>query len=116
MPLAATRFYEWRQRGSRSVPDGEQRASSFATYLLTDTLAGTGLAENLARDGQYFAVFTDGPSPATAKVDWRAVPLQDLCGGVCERSDENGDEAIEAGGDCAVEEGDGELTPVGNCG
>lgn len=46
--------------GSPIVSDGEQRASSFATYPLTDTLGGTGLAENLAADGQYFAVFTDG--------------------------------------------------------
>jgi methionine synthase II (cobalamin-independent) len=46
--------------GSRVVSDGEQRASSFATYPLTDTLAGTGLGENLAGDGQYFAIFTDG--------------------------------------------------------
>ncbi|MBA2773874.1 MAG: hypothetical protein H0U36_07485 [Nocardioidaceae bacterium] len=46
--------------GSPLVTDGEQRASSFATYPLTDTLAGTGLAENLAADGQYFAIFDDG--------------------------------------------------------
>src|SRR5712692_9328237 len=46
--------------GAPIVSDGEQRASSFATYPLTDTLAGTGLAENLAADGQYFAIFTDG--------------------------------------------------------
>jgi hypothetical protein len=46
--------------GSTYVSDGEQRASSFATYPITDTLAGTGLAENLAGDGQYFAIFTDG--------------------------------------------------------
>jgi methionine synthase II (cobalamin-independent) len=46
--------------GSPIVSDGEQRASSFATYPLTDTLAGTGLAKNLAADGQYFAIFTDG--------------------------------------------------------
>jgi methionine synthase II (cobalamin-independent) len=46
--------------GSPIVSDGEQRASSFATYPLTDTLGGTGLAENLAADGQYFAIFTDG--------------------------------------------------------
>lgn len=46
--------------GSPIVCDGEQRASSFATYPLTDTLAGTGLAENLAADGQYFAIFEDG--------------------------------------------------------
>ena len=46
--------------GAPIVSDGEQRASSFATYPLTDTLAGTGLADNLAADGQYFAIFTDG--------------------------------------------------------
>ena len=46
--------------GSPVVSDGEQRASSFATYPVTDTLAGTGLADNLAGDGQYFAIFTDG--------------------------------------------------------
>ncbi len=46
--------------GSPIVSDGEQRASSFATYPLADTLAGTGLADNLAGDGQYFAIFTDG--------------------------------------------------------
>jgi methionine synthase II (cobalamin-independent) len=46
--------------GAPIVSDGEQRASSFATYPLADTLAGTGLAANLAGDGQYFAIFTDG--------------------------------------------------------
>ena len=46
--------------GSPIVSDGEQRVSSFATYPLVDTLAGTGLAENLAPDGQHFAFFTDG--------------------------------------------------------
>ena len=46
--------------GSPLVSDGEQRASSFATYPIVDTLAGAGLAENLAADGQYFAIFTDG--------------------------------------------------------
>src|SRR5262245_41381433 len=46
--------------GSPIVSDGEQRASSFATYPVTDTLAGTGLAANLAGDGQYFAIFADG--------------------------------------------------------
>ncbi len=46
--------------GAPIVSDGEQRASSFATYPLTDTLAGTGLAEHLAADGQYFAIFDDG--------------------------------------------------------
>jgi methionine synthase II (cobalamin-independent) len=46
--------------GAPIVSDGEQRISSFATYSLTDTLAGTGLAENLSADGQYFAIFEDG--------------------------------------------------------
>ena len=46
--------------GSPIVSDGEQRASSFATYPVPDPLAGTGLADNLAGDGQYFAIFTDG--------------------------------------------------------
>ena len=46
--------------GQPVVTDGEQRESSFATYPITDTLAGTGLADNLAADGQYFAIFDDG--------------------------------------------------------
>jgi methionine synthase II (cobalamin-independent) len=46
--------------GAPIVSDGEQRWSSFATYALTDTLAGTGLAPNLAPGGQYFAIFADG--------------------------------------------------------
>jgi methionine synthase II (cobalamin-independent) len=46
--------------GEPIVTDGEQRESSFATYSLTNTLAGTGLADNLAGDGQFFAIFDDG--------------------------------------------------------
>ena len=46
--------------GAPIVSDGEQRMSSFATYPITDTLAGTGLAKNLGAGGQYFAFFTDG--------------------------------------------------------
>jgi len=46
--------------GTAIVSDGEQRASSFATYPRADTLAGTGLADNLAGDGQFFAIFDDG--------------------------------------------------------
>lgn len=49
-----------RQTGETYITDGEQRASSFATYPITDTLGGTGLADNLAPDGQYFAIFDDG--------------------------------------------------------
>lgn len=48
------------QTGETYVTDGEQRESSFATYPLTHTLAGTGLAPNLAGDGQFFAIFDDG--------------------------------------------------------
>jgi len=48
------------ETGETYVNDGEQRESSFATYPITDTLAGTGLAENLAGDGQFFAIFDDG--------------------------------------------------------
>jgi methionine synthase II (cobalamin-independent) len=47
--------------GAPIISDGEQRWSSFATYAITDTLAGTGLAAHLAGDGgQYFAIFADG--------------------------------------------------------
>ena len=47
--------------GAPIISDGEQRASSFATYPVADTLAGTGLAPNLAGDnGQFFAIFADG--------------------------------------------------------
>src|SRR3954447_15498999 len=48
------------ETGEPVVTDGEQRESSFATYPLTHTLAGTGLAPNLAGDGQFFAIFDDG--------------------------------------------------------
>ncbi len=48
------------ETGAPIVGDGEQRESSFATYNLADTLAGTGIGENLAGDGQYFAIFDDG--------------------------------------------------------
>jgi len=48
------------ETGETRVTDGEQRESSFATYPITDTLAGTGLADNLAGDGQFFAIFDDG--------------------------------------------------------
>jgi methionine synthase II (cobalamin-independent) len=48
------------QTGESYVNDGEQRESSFATYPIATTLAGTGLAPNLAGDGQFFAIFDDG--------------------------------------------------------
>jgi methionine synthase II (cobalamin-independent) len=57
---AADSIKRMEDTGSPIVSDGEQRWSSFATYPLTDTLAGTGLAANLAGGGQYFAIFADG--------------------------------------------------------
>src|SRR5215210_1731917 len=47
------------QTGESYVTDGEQRESSFATYPITDTLAGTGLADHLAGDGQFLADLCD---------------------------------------------------------
>ncbi|KZV73694.1 UROD/MetE-like protein [Peniophora sp. CONT] len=47
------------ETGAEFVTDGEQRASSFATYPIIETLGGKGLAPNLAADGQYFAIFDD---------------------------------------------------------
>ena len=58
--------------GSPIISDGEQRISSFATYPLAETLAGTGLADNLGPGGQYFAIFADattGSCPA-----WSGAP------------------------------------------
>jgi methionine synthase II (cobalamin-independent) len=46
--------------GAPIISDGEQWWSSFATYPVTDTLAGTGLADHLGPGGQYFAIFADG--------------------------------------------------------
>jgi len=46
--------------GEPIVSDGEQWWSSFATYPVADTLAGTGLADHLGPGGQYFAIFADG--------------------------------------------------------
>jgi methionine synthase II (cobalamin-independent) len=46
--------------GAPIISDGEQRWSSFATYPVTDTLAGTGLADHLGAGGQFFAIFADG--------------------------------------------------------
>lgn len=48
--------------GMECVTDGEQRVSSFATYPIADTLAGTGLMPGLLPAGQFFAIFDDGHS------------------------------------------------------
>jgi methionine synthase II (cobalamin-independent) len=57
---AADSIRRLEQAGEPIVTDGEQRESSFATYPLTQTLAGTGLAPNLDPAGQFFAIFDDG--------------------------------------------------------
>ncbi len=54
--------------GSPIVSDGEQRWSSFATYPITDTLAGTGLADNLPRR----AASTSRSSPTATTASCRA--------------------------------------------
>jgi methionine synthase II (cobalamin-independent) len=54
--------------GSPIITDGEQRVSSFATYPIADTLAGSGLASNLAPGGQYFAIFADGHNRQLPKI------------------------------------------------
>ncbi|CAO1604241.1 hypothetical protein XANCAGTX0491_007804 [Xanthoria calcicola] len=41
------------QTGETLLSDSEQRASSFATYPIIDTLGGAGLASNLAADGPF---------------------------------------------------------------
>ena len=53
-------FKRFEATGSPIISDGEQRVSSFATYPIADTLAGSGFAPNLAPGGQYFAIFADG--------------------------------------------------------
>src|SRR3954464_15930351 len=47
--------------GEPIVTDGEQRESSFATCSGGDPLGGTGLADSPGGDGQFFAIFDDGP-------------------------------------------------------
>ncbi len=55
--------------GAPIISDGEQRWSSFATYPIADTLAGTGLAPGLAPGGQYFAIFADGHGRQLPKLE-----------------------------------------------
>ena len=92
--------------GAPIVSDGEQRWSSFATYPITDTLAGTGLADNLAGDGgQYFAIFADGHHRQLPRLTGGPFKLQDLRRGHAEEVDQVRDQAHEAGGDRALDAG-----------
>ena len=54
--------------GQPYITDGEQRASSFATYPFADTLGKTGLAEHLAANGQYLFVLPPKAHAATLTV------------------------------------------------
>ena len=64
--------------GSPIISDGEQRWSSFATYPIADTLAGTGLAPTLGPGGQFFAIFADGHGRQLPKLRARPVPYNQL--------------------------------------
>jgi methionine synthase II (cobalamin-independent) len=55
--------------GSPIISDGEQRWSSFATYPIATTLAGTGLAPSLGPGGQFFAIFADGHGRQLPKLE-----------------------------------------------
>ena len=97
--------------GETFVTDGEQRESSFATYPITDTLAGTGLAENLAGDGQYFAIFDDGHHRQLPRLT--KGPFRYKTSRVGVRGEEHSDrlQAAQAGGDLAVD--DDATVPLG---
>ena len=66
-PVADT-IKRFEATGSPIITDGEQRVSSFATYPIADTLAGSGLAPHLAPGGQYFAIFADGHNRQLPKI------------------------------------------------
>ena len=91
------------ETGEPIVTDGEQRESSFATYPITHTLAGTGLADNLAGDGQFFAIFDDGHHRQLPRLTGRPVPLQDLRLGVRREERQDRHASGQAGGDRAVD-------------
>ena len=89
--------------GSPIVSDGEQRWSSFATYPITDTLAGTGLAPNLAPRRPVLRDLRRRAPPAAAAPDRRPVPLQDLRRRHAGEVDPVREQADEAGRDRAVD-------------
>ena len=92
--------------GAPIISDGEQRWSSFATYAITDTLAGTGLADHLAgTGGQYFAIFADGHKRQLPRLTGGPVPVQDLRRGHPGQVPADGAQADEAGRDRPVHAG-----------
>jgi methionine synthase II (cobalamin-independent) len=73
--------------GSPIISDGEQRWSSFATYPVTDTLGGTGLAEHLEpTGGQFFAIFADGHNRQLPKLAGGPFRYKNFAGDTLARS------------------------------
>ncbi len=73
--------------GSPIISDGEQRWSSFATYPITDTLGGTGLADHLApTGGQFFAIFSDGHGRQLPRLTGGPFRYQTYAGDTLEKS------------------------------
>ena len=89
--------------GSPIISDGEQRWSSFATYALADTLAGTGLADNLAGGGQFFAIFADGHNRQLPKLTGGPFRYKTYAADTLKRSIGYAPQADEAGGDRPVD-------------
>jgi hypothetical protein len=91
--------------GAPIVSDGEQRSSSFATYPLTDTLGGTGLAPHLAPDGQYFAIFMDGHHRQLPRLTGGPFHYKTYAAEFDREGDADGDETAQAGGHRALDAG-----------
>ncbi len=91
------------QTGENLVTDGEQRESSFATYPLTTTLAGTGLAPNLAGDGQYFAIFDDGHHRQLPRLTGGPFKYQTYASEYVEKNKKLASARRQAGGDRTVD-------------
>ncbi len=91
--------------GCPIVSDGEQRWSSFATYPVTDTLAGTGLADHLGPGGQYFAIFADGHHRQLPKLVSGPFKYKTYAGDTLQEVDQVRQQADEAGGDRTLDAG-----------
>ncbi len=87
--------------GSPIISDGEQRWSSFATYPITDTLAGTGLRRTSPPDGQYFAIFADGHHRQLPRLTGGPFRYKTYAADYAREVDHDRDQADEAGGDRA---------------
>ena len=91
--------------GSPIISDGEQRWSSFATYPIADTLAGTGSGAGSRAGRSVLRDLRRWSRPPVAQADGRPVEVQLLCGGhvgevvaVCDQADEAGrHRAVDAG-------------------